>query len=194
MARFAKDNVEQVLDTFMSEVVRLAKINLGARRSVEDARGRSRSRIIDNSGALRNSLAYTLNVTPNAFSVEALMEDYGAFVDSGRDGSKKKYDKSGTLNPGAGSGSFAPSQPIQNWVRTKPIRYRNAETGTFERMTESRVKGLAYVINRKIKEWGIPPTRFFSEPFEAKFRDLPDEFVEAFALDMENFLAFAATR
>jgi len=38
--------------------------------------------------------------------------------------------------------------------------------------------------------YGIKPTKFFTDPFEKEFKELPDEVVEAYALDIENFMKF----
>ena len=187
--KFASKYRQDVLNTFAERVTKLAKVNLGARRTYKDTDGRTKRKVIDNSGTLRNSLAYILDVTPNAFSLQFLMEEYGAFVDSGRDGSQVKQNKKGTLNEGAGSGAFMPKDNLSNWIRTKPIRYRD-ENGAFKRATESERRGLQFIINRKIKEKGIAPTRFFSEPFSQEFETLPDDIVEAFGLDIDDFLKF----
>ena len=164
------ENKEQVLKNFADNVVRLSKINLGASRNVKGKR-----RITDNSGKLRSSLSYLMDVTPNAFSLAFLMEEYGEYVDKGR-------------KPGKG----APPEVIQRWVREKPIRPRN-KNGGFKKVTDASVNSLAYLINRKIKREGIEPTNFFSEPFEAQFNKLPDDLIEAFALDIEDFLKFTTS-
>lgn len=101
------------------------------------------------------------------------MEEYGQWVDQGR-------------KPGKG----APPEVIRQWVREKPIRPRN-KNGGFKKVTDASVNSLAYLINRKIKREGIKPTHFFSEPFDKAFQELPDDLIEAFALDIEDFLKFA---
>ena len=108
---------------------------------------------------------------PNSFSFFIEMEDYGQWVDQGRK-----------------PGKFAPVDAIRKWVKTKPIRLRDLETGQFLKTTESRMNSLAFLINRKIKEKGIAATNFLSDPFEKAFKDLPDEMIEAFGLDVEDFL------
>ena len=158
---------EQALKNFADNVVRLSKINLGASRNVGGKR-----RVTDNTGKLRSSLSYIMDVTPNSFSLAFLMEEYGQWVDQGR-------------KPGKG----APPEVIRQWVREKPIRPRD-KNGGFKKITDASVNSLAYLINRKIKREGIKPTNFFSEPFEAQFDKLPQELIEAFALDVEDFLKF----
>ena len=50
------------------------------------------TKFIDN-GNLYKSLGYTLNVSPNSFSMGFLMEEYGVFQDKGVSGTNKKYNK-----------------------------------------------------------------------------------------------------
>lgn len=165
------DNVKNILNNFGENVTRLAKINIGATRVVNGKRRR-----IDNSGKLRNSIDYNLLVSKNEtsfeFSIE--MEDYGEWVDKGR-------------KPGKG----IPPRELFKWIKSKPIRVRDLETRSFVKQTESRIKSLAFLINRKIKKEGIAATNFLSEPFQKEFKDLPRELQEAFALDVEEFIEFS---
>lgn len=166
MAALSVENKKIALKNFADNVTRLVRINVGSTRVVNGKR-----RKIDTTGKLRSSISYTLDVTPNSFTMAFLMEEYGKYVDEGR-------------KPGKG----APPEVIERWVKQKPIRPRL--DGSFVKVTDARVKSLAYLINRKIKEEGIEPTRFFTEPFEKEFKKLPQDLVEAFALDIEDFLRF----
>ena len=49
---------------------------------------------------------------------------------------------------------------------------------------------LAFRIQNTIYLKGIKPTEFYSKPFEKEFQKLPQELVEAYALDVEQFLEF----
>ena len=159
-------NVKQILDEFGARVVKLSKINVGATRSVN-----GKKRRIDNSGKLRNSIDYGLDVGKNSFGFYIEMEDYGEWVDKGR-------------KPGKGM----PPAKLMQWIKSKPIRLRDLKTGSFIESTPSKLKSLGFLINRKIKEEGIKPTKFLSEPFEQEFKQLPDEINEAFSLDLDSFL------
>jgi hypothetical protein len=37
---------------------------------------------------------------------------------------------------------------------------------------------------------GTKPTEFFSKPFEMAFKRLPDDIIEAYGIDVENFLKY----
>ena len=178
------ENIQKVLDEFGKNVVRLARIELGATRkgqrwkwdeeSQSYKRGKKFNKVINNSGTLSKSLAYSTNLSnANSISFDISMADYGEWVDKGR----KK-------------GTSAPSLAIQKWVETKPIRPRTA-SGSFAKITSKNINSLTYLINRKIKKVGIEPTNFLTEPFNLKYQNLPNEIVEAYALDVEDFVRFS---
>ena len=161
-----KAHISKVLDDFGAEVVRQSKLNIGATKTVK-----GKKRKIDNTGTLRKSLDYQVKVMPNSFSFFIEMEEYGEWVDVGR-------------KPGKG----IPQKELMSWIKSKPIRLRDLETGEFLKTTKSRMNSLAFLINRKIKEKGIAATNFLSDPFEKAFKDLPEDVIEAFGLDVEHFL------
>lgn len=152
-----KTNVEQTLDNFGSNVIRLSKINLGILKK-------------DVSGRLRKTLDYEVDVSKNqtSFSFSILAQPYAWWVDQGR-------------KPGKG----IPPHVALAWVKQKPVRLRDLKTGSFVKKTESKVRSVAFLINRKIKEKGIAATNFLTDPFDDKFRELPDELIEAFGLDVD---------
>ena len=47
---------------------------------------------------------------------------------------------------------------------------------------------------KAIFEKGIKPSLFFTKPFEKAFERLPDELVEAYGLDVEQFLKYTITK
>ena len=51
-------------------------------------------------------------------------------------------------------------------------------------------KTMGYILANSIKKKGIKPSLFFTKPFETAFNNLPDDIVEAYALDVENFLKY----
>ena len=51
-------------------------------------------------------------------------------------------------------------------------------------------KSMSYIISKSIFEKGIKPSLFFTKPFEKAFERLPNELIEAYGLDVEDFLAF----
>lgn len=156
-------NTNKVLNNFGQRVTKLAKINIGKKK---------KGRVIDNSGTLRESIDYELKTFASGnFSFSFLMEEYGENVDKGR-------------KPGKG----IPVKALMSWIKSKPIRLRDLETGSFIKSTKSRLNSLSFLINRKIKKEGIEATNFFSEPFEKEFKKLPDQLLKSFGDDLDLFL------
>ena len=159
------NNVEQILETFGERVTRLAKINIGATRTVN-----GKKRRIEYTGKLRESLDYDVKENPNSIEFSISMEDYGVGVDQGQ--------KPGTL---------ASLSKLREWIRKKPARLRDSQ-GRFVKMSNKQVANFAEFIQYKINQYGTQPTNFLTEPFEAEFKKLPDELIEAYGLDVEELL------
>jgi len=172
------ENIQATLQTFVDNVVRLAKIEIGAKRKARRSNGKIYYKRIDNTGTLRKSLKGEVKAMPNSFEADILMEEYGEWVDKGR--KRGKGVPPNVLFNKSGSGG---------WIKEKPIRLRDAQ-GNFTKVTDAKMQSLAYLINRKIKKKGIEPTNFLTDPFERKFKDLPQEIIEAYGLDVEDFLRF----
>jgi hypothetical protein len=113
------------------------------------------------------------------------MEDYGAYIDEGVQGSKSSYVENRNSRF-AFSGRFKtiPTSAIDKWVVRKGIAPRD-EKGRFINR-----QSLKYVIAKSIYEKGIRASFFFTKPFEKAFDRLPPEVVEAFALDIDDLLEF----
>lgn len=161
-----RKHISKVLNEFGKEVTENAKINIRFKKLANKGKNK-----INNEGDLAKSVKYNVKVMPNSFSFFIEMEDYGEWVDKGR-------------KPGKG----IPVDKLMGWIKTKPVRLRDLKTGQFLGKTESRMKSLAFLINRKIKEKGIAATNFLTDPFNKAFQDLPDDIIEAFGLDVEQFI------
>jgi len=168
---------DKALADFADNVVRLAKINIGKTYTAKNSRGKSYKKRIDSSGKLRNSITSELNTRTEdgRFSKGYIifkMLEYGLNVDKGRR-----------------AGKGVPPQVLVDWIKKKPLRIRDLETGSFVKQTESRVKGLAYVINRKIKKYGIPATNFFTDAYESQEDKFMAEMQEAIAKDNLEYIS-----
>jgi hypothetical protein len=168
---------DKALADFADNVVRLAKINIGKTYTAKNSRGKSYKKRIDNSGKLRNSITSELKTRTEdgRFSKGYIifkMLEYGLNVDKGRR-----------------AGKGVPPQVLIDWIKKKPLRIRDLETGSFVKQTESRVKGLAYVINRKIKKYGIPATNFFTDAYESQEDKFMAEMQEAIAQDNLEYIS-----
>lgn len=174
-----RKETEKALNTFAKYVIQQSRSNL--------TKGRKPYGSYNDTKALYNSLGYDLNVSPNSFSLSINMEDYGAFQDQGVKGktSSAKAPKS-PFKFGSGTGRKGGlTQGINKWVKRKRFQFRDKK-GRFLSYDST-----AFLITRSIYNKGIKPSMFFTKPFNKAFNDLPDELLEAYALDVENFLKFA---
>ena len=135
-----KGKADNILESFGQDVVRLSQINVGSTMRATNSRGKTYRKRIDNSGALRNSISYQLQMRGDdgrftAANITFSMLDYGKYVDAGR-------------KPGKG----IPIKPLIAWIKKKPLKIRDLETGSFVKATESRINSLAFLISRKAKE------------------------------------------
>jgi len=130
---------------------------------------------------LYNSLKGNIKVMPNSIAVDFEMEDYGIFQDKGVSGTEKKYN-----TPYSYKSKMPPVKPLADWAKSRNIRLRD-EKGKFKKGSYNTI---GFLIARSIYRKGIKPSLFFTKPFEQGFKKLPDELINSFGLDVEDFLAF----
>jgi hypothetical protein len=164
-------NTKEYLNAFAKYVIQQSRSNLTKQGKNVDKK-------------LYNSLDKEIEVGANSFRMAFLMEDYGTFQDKGVSGTKKKYD-----TPFSYKSKRPPLKPIQDWVTKRRFQFRNKETGKF-----MSYKSTAFLITRGIFKNGIKPSLFFTKPFEKAFERLPDELVEAYGLDVEQFLQYTINK
>ena len=126
---------------------------------------------------LYNSLNKEIEVSKNSFRLTFLMEDYAIFQDKGVSGTRKKYN-----TPFSYKSKMPPAKPITDWVKKRRFQFRKAD-GKFMSYQQT-----SYLVRSAIYKNGIKPSLFFTKPFEAAFKNLPDEIIEAFGLDIENLM------
>jgi hypothetical protein len=161
---------KQALELFAKAVKLKARKNLKKEKQIS-------------SGKLLDSIDYNLNVSPNSFSLEFYMEDYGTFMDLGVKGSKSTYPESRN-SPYKYSGRFKMINPasLDKWLIKKKMAPRD-ESGRFiER------KNLKYMIATSIYRKGLKGSRFFTGAFEEEFKNIDNQVKEAFGLDLDDFL------
>jgi hypothetical protein len=146
----------------------------------------------NSSKSLYNSLDSKIEVSANSFRLAFLMEDYGKFIDKGVQGSNPSGIKKGVQKAPNSEYRFKsksiPTKVLDKWVIKKGIAPRN-KSGKFL----SR-EGLKFAIAKSIALQGIRPSLFFTRPFEAAFQNLPDELVQAYGLDVEQFLKYTINK
>lgn len=161
------NNRQETLKKFMDYVVSQAKRNL-------TTQGKNVSK------KLYNSIEGETKAFPNSIGIYFKMEAYGFFQDQGVSGIKKKYDTPFSYKSKGGKKGLIgmpPPSAFDKWSIRKGLAPRSTG-GQFQ----SR-KGLNFAIARSIFEKGIKPSLFFTKPFEAAFKKLPDDLVESYGLD-----------
>lgn len=159
-------NVEDELNAFRKHVITEARKNLT--RNKKNA-----------SKTLYNEMSSFLKVSKNSFELAFLMPIYGEFQDKGVSGVKKKYN-----TPFSYKSKMPPSDVFEAWIKRKGIKGRD-KRGRF--ITN---KSLSYLIARSVFNNGIKPSLFFTRPFELAYKRLGDDVINAFGLDIDDFLAF----
>jgi hypothetical protein len=124
---------------------------------------------------LYNSLGYEISQSDSTMYLGFDMVDYGKFQDRGVSGTEKKYN-----TPYKYTNKMPPAKAFDKWTVRKGIAPRG-KGGKFEKR-----KGLNYAIAKSIYKKGIRPSMFFTKPFAAAFKRLPDELVEAYAIGIEK--------
>tara|TARA_R110001599_G_scaffold129994_5_gene304817 strand:+ start:2523 stop:3032 length:510 start_codon:yes stop_codon:yes gene_type:complete len=150
------------LNKFAKYVIQQSRTNL--------TKGKKRA-----SNELYRSLGYEVNESAKTTSLAFEMVDYGKFQDRGVSGKNKKYN-----TPYSYTTKMPPPQAFDKWVVRKGIAPRT-KGGKFT----SR-EGLKFAIAKAIYKNGIRPSMFFTKPFEAAFKRLPDELLEAYSVGIEK--------
>ena len=164
-------NTKEYLNAFAKYVIQQSRSNLTKQNKNVDKK-------------LYDSLDKEIEVGANSFRMAFLMEDYGTFQDKGVSGTQKKYN-----TPFSYKSKKPPLKPITQWVTKRRFQFRNKENGKF-----MSYQSTAFLIRNGIFKNGIKPSLFFTKPFEKAFERLPDELVEAYGLDVEQFLEYTINK
>lgn len=159
------ENVQQELNRFAKYVVAQSRANLTRQKK-------------NASKQLWQSIDYDLKVSKNSFQLEFLMEDYGIFQDKGVSGTEKKYNTKYSY-----TNKMPPPSKLDKWIVKRNLRGVRDKDGKFI----SR-KSLQFMIARSIYKNGIKPSLFFTKPFEKAFKNINEDLIEAYKLDVEKLL------
>ncbi len=165
-----QSEVKKSLERFRNHVISVSKRNLTNQRK-------------NVSKSLYNSIKGDVKAMPNSMSVQFYMEDYGAYQDLGVKG--KKSSSKAPNSPfkfGSGTGQQGGLRKgIFNWVKKRRIQFKDRKSGRF-----LSYESTAFLITRGIYNKGMKPSMFFTKPFEAAYKNLPNELVQSFGLDAEK--------
>tara|TARA_R110000868_G_scaffold250793_1_gene507555 strand:+ start:79 stop:609 length:531 start_codon:yes stop_codon:yes gene_type:complete len=164
-------NVDEIVTKYAKYVVQQSKSNL-----TKDKKG---------GGNLYNSVSYKIEKSQDDFLLDFLMEDYGAFVDRGVKGKTSTYPQTSAalskFQYGSGTGPKGGlTKGINTWLKKKRFQFRDKQ-GRF-----MSYESMTYLIARSIYNKGLKANLFFTKPFEAGLKRLPDDLIKGFALDIED--------
>ena len=172
------NNIDFALRQFGKYVVQQSRANL--------SKGKKNS-----SRSLYDSIEYVKKVTPTGFSLSVIMEEYGLYQDQGVRGAggtrKTTSQFKRTNNRGKIWKQKGGNSPFSFKEGNKP------SVKHFEAW--SRSKGLsAFAVREAVFRQGIKPSFFFTKPFRQAFENLPNQILDALALDIEELLDFTTKR
>lgn len=168
--------VKEILDKFGKYLVTQSRANLtrAGRRHTD---------------ALYTSLDYEANAFENSLQFDFGTDNketskYLDFIDKGVRGAGGVRKTTSTFNNRNNKGKL--------WkinAKDSPYRFTNKMPPIGALQNWAKDKGLsAFAVQRAVYHQGIKPTYFYSKPYEKAFETLPEELVEAYALDLERFM------
>ncbi len=163
-----KAEIYKALDRFVKHVTSRAKANLtNGDRNV--------------SKRLYNSIKGEVTINSERTTVKFFMEKYGDFQDQGVKG--KNSSAKAPNSPfkfGSGRGKEGGlSQSIQKWVEARRFQFKDRKTGKF-----MSYRATAFLITRSIYSKGLKPTLFFTKPYQAALKNLPQELAKEYGLEV----------
>ena len=165
-----KDEIQKALERFRDHIVSQSRRNLTTKDK-------------NLSKKLYNSIKGEVKAMPNSIGMYFSMEEYGAYQDQGVKG--KRSSAKAPNSPfkfGSGTGRRGGlTEGMQKWVERRRIQFKDRKTGKF-----MSYKSTAWVLTKSIYSKGIKPSLFFTKPFEAAYKNLPEELIEKYGIDARN--------
>ncbi len=159
----ADKSIQEELNKFAKYVIQQSRSNL-SKSDKNDTK------------KLYNSLGYNIELTQKGAELGFSMEQYGEFQDKGvRGKSSSSKAPNSPFRFGSGTGKKGGlTEAMQSYVKRRKIQFRDKKTGKF-----LSYKSTAFLISRSIYQKGIKPSLFFTKPFVAAFKRLPDDLIKS---------------
>ncbi len=172
---------QEALQQFLDDVIKKSKDNL-SKEGINASKG------------LSNSFDSSLRVSNNSFEASISAENYLPFIDRGVKGVKSGSSLGDPITKKAfaykskggktGLKGMPPPKAFDKWNVIRGRAGRD-EKGRFLTRKQLNFRTAVGVFN-----YGIKPTKFFTDPFEKEFNNLPNDLIEAYGLDVEKFMKF----
>ena len=165
-----KAEIYKALDRFVKHVTSRVKANLtNGDRNV--------------SKRLYNSIKGEVTINSERTTIKFFMEKYGDFQDQGvkgKNSSAKAPNSPFKFGSGRGkAGGLTDS--IQKWVEARRFQFKDRKTGKF-----MSYRATAFLITRSIYSKGLKPTLFFTKPYQAALKNLPQELAKEYGLEVKK--------
>lgn len=158
---------KQTLNKFGSDVIRLARINLGASQTID-----GKKRVTNNTGALSKSLGFQIDQNRtkdgkfmSGFNIKfTSSEPYAPFIEQGVKGSESTK-PSARKSPFKFKSKNLPKGVMMKWIQSKPIRLRD-KSGKFSKNEKTAMNSLAFLLGRAVATKGISARHYFKDAIE----------------------------
>jgi hypothetical protein len=132
---------------------------------------------------LYNSIRFDSKVSKNSFELSIYMADHGKFLDQGVKGKSSSLKAPNSpFQFGSGTGKKGGlTKGIDKWVRARRIQFRDRKSGKF-----MSFQNTAFLIARSVYHKGTKETKFITKPFNAAYKNLPEEVVKAYGLQVDQ--------
>lgn len=170
MSQIGGSNYKKVLRDYASALNQTAQRVLGRRKI-----GKNKS-YGEASGALRKSLKFAIKGGDVTFGSS---QPSAKFIYWGVNGTERNR-----RSPMSYRTKQPPLDPILRWMKVKPIRLRDPETGSFIKQTESGLRSAAFLIARAIKKKGIASLKYYEIAYKDTLPKWSKKLAEAQAEDL----------
>ena len=165
-----QENLKRYLNSLGKQVVNRSKANLSR------AKGNTK---------LSNSIKYKIVKVGGSIDIKFSMDSYGAFLDKGVSGTKKKQsfknqENQSEVSPFKYRTKQPPANILSKWIKKKGLKGRNKKTGRF-----ISNMSLAFLIARKIKRDGLKGLSFFQKPLRLGMKNYASQVSQAVAKDIQ---------
>lgn len=168
-------NLNSALKGFADFTASQMKINLGAKVTRKIYRSKwkngkpynTRVKTIRANHDASGSLINSINVVKQKRGYGISMNSYATYVEYGRQ-----------------KGKGVSPKELSKWINNKNLKPRNLVTGQFLKNNTKNKKAMAFMMNRKIKNFGIEPFPFIDMSFESADYKFKNAITEAMAKDI----------
>lgn len=177
-------SVKSSIDKLGANIVRLARINLGASKTVD-----GKKRVTNSTGDLSASLNYEVRQKRNdkghfMSGFDLLItstEDYASFIEQGVKGSESTK-PSAKNSPFKFKGKNLARGVMAKWIKEKPIRPQK-KGGGFVKKTKSTMNSLAFLLGRAVATKGIGARNYVKDATEMALKNTAPEIAKEIYID-----------